>query len=99
MELANEYMKMSFVTDIFVTDQRVIVVYNKASNDKNLDNKTYMMQFYDLKGKSLEEVTLPKGVGKQMFFDKKQNLIYSLSNSAKDNGDESYSILKIQISD
>lgn len=82
--------KMSLVRKVFVTKERVLVVFEGPLKEKS----RFWIQSYSLDGTFLREDSLKGQPSRMMFLDKAQSMLYSLSN---EEGGKRYYILKYKI--
>ncbi len=82
--------KMSFIKDLFVTPNYVMVIYTGAA-DANSDS-LYRLQFYNHNGLFLDDLPIPGTPSWRFYLDKDKNILYSIDT-------DNTSILKYQITD
>jgi hypothetical protein len=89
--------EMSYVRDIFTTPNSVIVIYEGPIEQNGKSN--FRMQFYSLEGefKSEVQVPIPDQPYRIMWFDKDNNLLYSLLSNS--NTERANFILKYKINE
>ncbi|MDQ1354503.1 MAG: hypothetical protein QG657_4812 [Acidobacteriota bacterium] len=89
--------KMSFVDKIFAGRDYVMVIYRGPTRNETL--LPYTAQFYTLDGEFINEVRLPALSYKTPFFlDKEENILYSVAAGDKEEDEEDYYIIKMQVS-
>jgi hypothetical protein len=92
---AQERKKMSYVRQIFATKKHVLVIYE--ARDSKHNDLGYMMQFYTFDGNFVKEISMPRKPGFAMYFDKHNNVLYSITSVPEGDLDESHYILKYTI--
>jgi hypothetical protein len=97
--LYKEKSKMSFVRDIFATENYVGVLYNtpakKVGDSGDLSSK-FILQLYSHEGKFLNEVTVSDKYA-ELFMKQEGDYIYFLCMATDDYFDNDYDILKYRV--
>ena len=96
--IMEERRKMSYVKEIFTTQKHVMVIY--TASGKNNDERLYLVHFYTMTGDFVKEAVLPalsNKAGALMSFDKRKNLLYTITTEADDALDESRYVSKYKI--
>jgi hypothetical protein len=89
--------KMSFLHKIFACKDYVMVIYRGPTRNETL--LPYTAQFYTPEGDFINEVRLPAFNYRMHFFlDKEKNILYSVAAGDKEEDDENYYIVKMQVS-
>ncbi|MDQ1349869.1 MAG: hypothetical protein QG657_170 [Acidobacteriota bacterium] len=89
--------KMSFLHKIFACKDYVMVIYRGPTRNETL--LPYTAQFYTLDGEFINEVRLPALSYKTPFFlDKEKNILYAVAAGDKEEDEEDYYIIKMQVS-
>jgi len=92
-----ERNKMSYLKQIFTTENHVILIYTIP--EKNKEENIYMVQLYKMDGNFVEELKLPGKASSTMWFDKKKNLMYAITFETNCELDEYHYILKYKINE
>jgi hypothetical protein len=90
-----ERSKMSYIKGIFTSHKYVLVIYE--ARDSSHNDLGYMMQFYTIDGNFIKEIIMPQKPGFAMCYDKKKNILYSITSVPEGDDDESHYILKYTI--
>jgi hypothetical protein len=91
--LVRERRMMTFVRNVFVGHKYVFVIYEELMQRGK--QKIIRMQLYTLAGDFLKDVPIPETPNKMMWFDKKNSILYSLSN--KGEKPRGYFVLKYKL--
>jgi len=86
---------MSYVKEIFTTKKYVVLVYSLPA--KNNQESIFLGQFYTLEGKLQEEIPFPGKASGTMYFDKDNDIIYSVVFEPDDDLDELHYLTKYRI--
>jgi hypothetical protein len=89
--------KMSFLHDLFACRDYVMVIYRGPTRNETL--LPYTAQFYTLEGDFINEVRLPTfHYWIPFFLDKEKNILFSVAEGDKEEDEENYYIVKMQVS-
>lgn len=91
----SEKSKMSYIRDIFASSKYVLVIYEGPVKQDKKSN--FILQFYTLDGKFLEEIPIPGKPDKRWCCDKEKDILYSLASEIRDDLNEEYFILEYKI--
>jgi len=97
--------RMSYLSFISASPKYVLLIYTSCNDAKDYtkmltkDDIIMLMQVYSLDGKFLKEILIPGDTGNEFFFDKRENILYTIIYAEDKDYDLKYAIQKYKFND